>query len=358
MSPNSSKKTGLIRSTWLVAGLLFFIYPGLYSQEDCSAKFLEAKKFYELGMIEEIPQMLTPCIEFGFTRTEKIEAYKLIILSYLFDDDQFEAERTMLEFLKKFPEYEIMPNDPVEFVYLFESYRTSSVFSFGLMAGFNLTDPKIIEPYTLFNLDETTMKNIMKPGFQIGIGAGRDVGKRMLLNLEFYFSENQYRFSNEITMPLNGGNDAINLVTFSERLFKIEVPISLAYEFNVRTLHFFVRAGVSAASLTGITGIPSRKYAQELPPFTGESIDMSNYRNTMLYSGLFGVGLRYKVPRGVITADLRTNIGLNNIVKTNKRYENQELATKFYYVDNDFSLNVISLSAGYYFSFYKPKKQQ
>ncbi|HJZ41091.1 MAG TPA: outer membrane beta-barrel protein [Bacteroidales bacterium] len=348
----------MIRSTWLVAGLLFFVPPGIYSQEDCSAKIQEAKKFYEMGMIEEIHQMLSPCIEYGFTRTQKIEAYKLIILSYLFDDDQFEAERSMLEFLKKFPEYEIIPNDPVEFVYLFDSYRTSSVFSFGLMGGFNLTDPKIIEPYTLFNLNETTLKNTMKPGFQVGIGAGRYVGKRMLLNLEFYFSENQYRFSNEITMPLIGGNDAINLVTFSERLFKIEVPLTLAYEFNVRTLHFFIRAGVSAANLTGITGIPSRKYAQELPPFTGESIDMSDYRNDMLYSGVIGAGLRYKVPRGVITFDLRTNIGLNNIVKSEKRYDNQELAAKFYYIDNDFSPNTLSLSAGYYFSFYKPKKQQ
>src|SRR3972149_11036799 len=123
MSPNSSKKSGLIRSTWLVAGLLFFVPPGIYSQEDCSAKIQEAKKFYEMGMIEEIHQMLSPCIEYGFTRTQKIEAYKLIILSYLFDDDQFEAERSMLEFLKKFPEYEIIPNDPVEFVYLFDSYR-------------------------------------------------------------------------------------------------------------------------------------------------------------------------------------------------------------------------------------------
>ena len=118
-----------------------------YAQDDCATKIQEAQKYYDQGMIDEIPKMLAPCMADGFTRTQKIEAYKLIILSYLFDDNQFEAEKTMLEFLKKYPEYEIMPNDPVEFVYLFESYRTTSVFSFGITAGFNFTDPRIIEPF-------------------------------------------------------------------------------------------------------------------------------------------------------------------------------------------------------------------
>ena len=64
----------------------------------------------------------------------------MIVLSFLLDVKQFEEEKTMVEFLKKYPEYEIMPNDPIEFVYCFESYRTTSVFSFGLSAGFNITD--------------------------------------------------------------------------------------------------------------------------------------------------------------------------------------------------------------------------
>ena len=66
-----------------------------------------------------------------------------------------------------------MPNDPVEFVYLFESYRTTSVFSFGLTAGFNLTDPRIIEPFTSQDMRGATLKNTMKPGFQVGFGVER-----------------------------------------------------------------------------------------------------------------------------------------------------------------------------------------
>src|SRR5512133_4345830 len=147
--------------------LLAFTFPAI-SQQDCATKIQEAQRYYDQGIIEEIPSMLAPCMQDGFTRTQKIEAYKLIIMSYLFNENQFEAERTMLEFLKKYPEYEIMPNDPVEFVYLLESYRTASVFSFGVSGGFNLTDPRIIEPYTTLNTSEATLKNIIRPGFQVG----------------------------------------------------------------------------------------------------------------------------------------------------------------------------------------------
>src|SRR4030042_613026 len=103
------------------------------AQDDCSKTLQEARNRYDLGMIDEIPKMLAPCMQEGFTRTQRIEAYKLLILAYLFDDDQFDAEKTMFEFLKKFPEYQIMPNDPVEFIHLFESYRTTSEFSFGII---------------------------------------------------------------------------------------------------------------------------------------------------------------------------------------------------------------------------------
>ena len=159
----------------LVFALLIFaclpLFP-VYSQEDCSTKIQEAQRYYDQGMIDEIPSMLAPCMADGFNRTQKIEAYKLIIMSYLFDENQFEAEKTMLEFLKKYPEYEIMPNDPVEFVYLFESYRTASVFSFGLSGGLNFTDPRIIEPFTTQDMRVATLKNTHETGISGGIWCG------------------------------------------------------------------------------------------------------------------------------------------------------------------------------------------
>ncbi len=320
---------------------------------DCISKLQEAQRYYDQGMIDEIPNMLAECMSEGFTRSQKIEAYKLIIMSYLFDENQFEAERTMLEFLKKYPEYEIMPNDPVEFVYLFESYRTASIFSFGLVGGVNMTDPRIIEPFSTFDLSTATLKNIIKPGFQVGLGIERYISRRFLLNLEVYFALNQYKFSDEFSDNRTG---SLSYVTFTEKLYKVEVPVTLSYEFTVNKIHFIVRGGLSAAKITGVNGDPVRKFSEDLQALTGADFDMSDYRKDMLYSGIIGAGIRHKVPRGVISLDLRAKMGLNSIVINENNDET--LLNKFYYKDDNFSLNNLSLSFGYYFSFYNPRKQR
>lgn len=321
------------------------------AQNDCSTKIQEAQKYYEQGMIDEIPAMLGPCMLDGFTRTQKIEAYKLVIMSYLLDDDQFEAERTMLEFLKKYPEYEIMPNDPVEFVYLFESYRTASVFSFGIRGGLNFTDPRIIEPYSTSDLNTADLKNTMRGGFQFALGIERYLNRKILLNLELAVATNQYQFTDKISTPANSST-----VKYKEKIVKLEFPLTAAYEFTIKQTHLYARAGFSVAHLSKVTGEPSR--ATPGNNQTGPDLDMSGYRKSMLYSGIIGAGVRYKVPRGILLVDLRANLGLNNIVKSEKRFQNPELYNKYFYLDDDFSLNTFSLSVGYYFSFYSPRKQR
>ncbi|MBN1159568.1 MAG: PorT family protein [Bacteroidales bacterium] len=329
-----------------------------FGQEDCSNRIQEAREYYEQGLIESIPDLLLPCIEEGFTRAERMEAYKLLILAYLFDYDQAEAERTMVEFLKKYPEYEVSPEDPVEFVYLFESYRTTSVFSFGITTGFSLTDPRIIEPYTLLDYSYTETKNNMKAGFHFGLGVARYISRKMLLNLELNFSQSRYSFTDELFLPVADGTDVLNEVIYDEKISKLELPVTVMYEFNVGKMNYFILTGISLSKVTGAKGLPSRKYDPDLPPVSGEYTSVKDQRKNFMYAFVAGGGMRYKVPRGVISVGLRMNFGLNNIVKSAERYYNPLLLSKYYYVDDDFTLNTLTLTAGYYFSFYTPSKQR
>lgn len=352
-SMTSNTISRFIIALFFVAVAMHGLSSNVNAQNDCAAKIQEAQRYYDQGMIDEIPSMLAPCMTDGFTRTQKIEAYKLIIMSYLFDENQFEAEKTMLEFLKKYPEYEIMPNDPVEFVYLFESYRTASVFSFGIIGGVNFADPRIIEPFTTFDMNEAVLSNSIKPGFQAGIGVERYMSRKLLLNIEVYFALNQYEFTDE-----RKDARSLSVVTFREKLHKVEIPLSLAYEFQIKKTHLIARAGFSLAKITNVTGEPSRKFIESSPAIPGNDIDITDYRKQMLYSGLVGLGMRYKVPRGIVSVDVRAKMGLNNIVNGDKRRDNDLLLNQFHYMDDDFSLNMLSVSVGYYFSFYSPRKQR
>ena len=229
-------------------------------------------------------------------------------------------------------------------------------FSFGFTAGFNLTDPRIIESYSVFDQKNISLKNTMKPGFQFGVGVGRYISRKMFVNLELKFSENRYGFEDEIITPLPGLN-GISSVTYSEKLYKLILPLSISYEFSAKKLHYFLRGGFSVASITGVTGTASRQFTEEIAPVPGETNDIARYRKNIMYAGIAGAGVRYKVPHGVLTAEIRASIGLNNIVKPEKRFENMQQIMKSYYADDDFAINTFSFSAGYYFSFYKPKKQ-
>ena len=348
--------SGLIIAPLIIVLTLLVTMP-VYAQQDCPQKLQEARDLYDQGLIENIPELLLPCIEDGFSRSQKIEAYKLLILVYLFDNNQAEAEANMVDFLKKYPEYQILPDDPAEFVYLFESYRTTSVYSIGVTAGANLTDPRIIQSFSALDVSGTSFQNTMNAGFQFGVGLTRYLSRKAILNAELLFSRHQYEFADLFT-TFSNGTEVINNVNYTEKMYMADFPVSITYELISANFHYYLRGGLSASVITGAKGQASRTYSRESSPITGEPLSIIGFRKKILYSAVTGAGIMYKVPRGMITLDFRANIGLNNIVKLKERYNDPVMVSRFNYIDDDFSINVFTISAGYYFSFYTPSKQR
>ena len=59
--PTRTNTRNLITAVLLVCWIIAFTAQAL-GQNDCATKIQEAQKFYDQGMIEEIPQMLAPCM--------------------------------------------------------------------------------------------------------------------------------------------------------------------------------------------------------------------------------------------------------------------------------------------------------
>jgi hypothetical protein len=342
----------------ILLAIFAFFWISLYAQDDCLKSFQTARQLYEDGMIDEIPQILAPCIESGFTRTQKIEAYKLIILAYLFDDNQYAAERKMLEFLKKYPEYEIMPSDPVEFIYLFESFKTKAIFSTGITFGPNLANPRIIEPYNAGDVTYNKSSNTSGPGFQVGFNISRYITDKLFLNIGINYTINQYSFQDNVNYYYNTDELQFAEITFRENISIIDIPVTLAYEISSRNVKYYLSTGVSAGKINKATGIPTRVYDINSPPITGADIPMTDFRKNSTFFYIIGAGFKYKVPRGYLMSDISLNIGLNNIINDQNRYKSTELWSKYFYIDDDYSINYLTLTVGYYFSIYKPKKQR
>ncbi len=338
--------------------LLFFLSGlSLKAQKSCLNTLREAKELYEEGLIDEIPELLSDCMESGFTRAQRTEAYKLIILAYLFDDDQFQAERMMDEFLKKFPEYEVMPNDPVEFVYLLESYKTSSFYSLNLFFGPNFSNPRITELYSTLDQTQAEFNDKTGTGFHIGFGVSRNLWKDININIDAIYSWQNFTLVEKSDIQVRESIRSFSESIVEEKIIKVDVPLSFTYSFGKGNLKYFARAGGMVSFITDNTIRPERTQSG-VESLSDKENDISLHRKDISFAVLAGLGLDYKIPRGYLVLDLRYHVGLNNMVIEKERYSSPRYWSRYYYIDNDFMLDHLSISFGYYFSIYQSKKNR
>jgi len=343
----------------IIVFVVGFLNISFSQQQDCVFKLQEAEKLYSQGLIEEIPQLLNPCIESGLSQEDRLQATKLVILSYLFNDEQTDAENAMLSFLQRYPEYEISPTDPTEFVYLFESFSNIALYSFGFSAGINFTNISLREQYGTYNYSQSRQE-YKTSGF--GYQAGININRYIADNLEFVF-ELKYKQNKFESLKYTPDLDDIesNQITFSETQTRIEMPLSVTYDFEYGKLKPFLRAGGSIGYLVNVNSKITREYIGLSNNIDVKSPDLniSDYRNQLNFWGIVGGGIKYRIPRGYVMLDVRYNIGLLNQTNINNRIiKDSEQIWKYHHMDDNFLLNNGSVSVGYVYLLYKPEKKQ
>ncbi|MFW5761879.1 MAG: hypothetical protein ACOCXH_12960, partial [Cyclobacteriaceae bacterium] len=145
--------------------LLFFIWVSFVNVQAqvCSEVLGQAEDEYEIGHLYAIPGILNDCLNRGFSKEEKIRAYRLLTLTYLFIDEPEKADQSYLNLLRLSPEFQ--PNeftDPIELFYLHDNFITTPYFSVYLLKiGTNRSQPQITRN---FNLDGMgTQVNVFFP---------------------------------------------------------------------------------------------------------------------------------------------------------------------------------------------------
>jgi len=333
----------------IIGLLLLFAFSGYSQQSDCAFKLEEAESMYESGVLDSIPALLRECTKEGFDNDEMARAYKLLILTYLFEDYQEMAEFTMLKFLKKFPEYELKANDQVEFTYLYNSYQTVPVFSIGVVGGLNYSYVRIINPYYSGSSDEYKGDySVSGAGFQVGLQFEKYINEK--INIDLGVSYVDRKFNYQITQQ------DFTTINYNESQTMISVPLTGTYEFNLNFFNPYVRAGFGVDYLiTASSGVTRTFSDGNQDDLTGPDLDVLDDRTALNYSLIIGGGIKYKIKNAYILLDLKYTQGLNNIVSGDNRYADSEKVFYYNYTDDDFSLNNFYLSVGYVFSFYKTK---
>jgi hypothetical protein len=335
------------------AAFFIFMAAGLFAQTStCAEKLKTAQSYFQKGQVESIPSLLKDCLKSGFKKEEELTAYKLLIQTFLLDDKLAQADSTMLEFLRKNPEYVLSPTDHSSFVYLYNNFQVKPVVQIGIHAGTNI-------PFLTFVTANPTFGEPVKTKFSsniinlfISVESKFKINEKLEVGLEAGFS--QLKFANKTTT-------GFTIITYNESQQRIEVPVSASYAItSFGKLTLYGRMGVGAAFTMGVTGTASytpTDYNNKINSRTGENLSRKDSRVSIDYFGQAGAGIKYKISKGFLFAELRSNFGF---LEQNVPGGSTVSTMEGYYMagEPNFRLNAMNINIGYSHIFYKPTKRK
>lgn len=340
----------------------------VHGQQNCAQTLRLASSSYDQGRLHELPGLLKGCLTSsnGFSNAEKVTAYKLLVLSYIYLEEPAKADSTMIELLNTDHFFE--PNqsvDPAEFIGLYNTFRTKPIFSIGVKFGVNLTLPSVISNYYTGN--NAAGKGTYSPS--IGIQGGlsfekklfqrskNDFLKRFTFAPEVLYVARSFSYSNTVFTTDNPQvTSGITPNDYTESQTWIGINPLLQYQLRKDSrFNPYVMLGPGIDLLIGNSVLATTTRGTTGSVASGPSIDVKNSYQQVIYSVIAGAGAKYKIGGLFATFELRYQHGLVNAINPARR-TNSEFTFDYGGQFNDYSLNNLSVMGGVSVPIFKPQK--
>ncbi|MEM7296738.1 MAG: outer membrane beta-barrel protein [Bacteroidota bacterium] len=357
---NSKKlKMGL----WLVLIVLCIPMISFGQSVQCTRQLNQARVLYDQGRLDEVIAELNrnKCLRTGFSKEQQATAYRLMALVYLYKDDQPNAEEAIISLLTVDPERPIDEiNDPAEFVSLYRQFRTKPIFRVGFILGLNQSNAISSNSYGTFSFtDSIGIKKTFSSGLGFQGGATIEYSPVPILEivLRTIYMQQNYSVSNNI-IDVDEELDAsvFRISNLQETMSWLRVPLALRVYIPIPKFKPYAFAGVSLDYLLGSTMTGSREGTTTLSVSGLDLMDL-DMRERINWKYFGGVGAKFDIKRTQsLFAEISYSVGGQNIVKSQNRFASQDLLSNIAHVDDDKSINGVSLSVGWVTSIYKPIK--
>jgi opacity protein-like surface antigen len=315
--------------------LLHIVGMAMAQIDPCVSSLKEANQKYEEGWFDESVAILESSLaDCELSKTERIAAYKLLILNYLGIDNIEKAEASTAAIMKIDPNYEAdKVQDPTEVILLFKKYKPSEELKIRFSGGPNFSQVTASEVYPVTSTaDESDLSNYeSKTGYQFALTLEKRLYKALWLQGGLGYRNVSY--SNTLT---NIENRSIN---YSEKLGYLDVPLMAKYYFREDRFTPYAQAGVAFSFLNSALGELSRDNVSDL-------VDRKNQRNTFNIGYVIGGGASYRIKNLSFQAGVNYMYAPANLPKEGTRYDNVDLVFKYYYLDNDFAMNNWQIDLG------------
>lgn len=315
--------------------MICVINPSFMAQTDpCLSYLKDAQQKTDEGKYDDAILLAQKAIaECDFSKNDLIEAQKLLILNYLSIDDIEAAELSAARVMKINPNHEAdRLRDPAEVIAIFNKYRPTPVFTACIQGGINRTSIDVIQTYSIVGEDNADGLDNYEAalGWQLGAGLEYRVWKNF-----WVIAEGQYRTSGfSHTLDSVQGQQ----VNYSERLGFIDINSGVRYYLGKRRLQPYAEGGFHMGFLISALGEISRN--EEL-----DIVNRSNQRNSLFTGYWLGTGISFQ-QRGLrFQLGARYTATSGNVVDPENRFDNLGIIFKYYYLDNDFSVNHIQFRA-------------
>ncbi|MGE0077205.1 MAG: outer membrane beta-barrel protein [Bacteroidales bacterium] len=320
----------------------------LQAQTTCTDILKQAERNFDEGKLDEIPQAIESCMKSGFTSEEKMKAYKLLIQTYLFNEKLDLADQVMIRFLREFPSYEIVSNDPKEFINLYKTYRTEPIFKMDVFAGLNYSMPQVTEFYSPGNLNQNSISYKSMVSFTAGVNYTdrlyKDFDFSVGVNFSMYkmdYTDNQYTFTS-----VTG--------TFSNMY--LGIPLAVKYNWNYKGLKVIARVGVETSYLLSSKMDFSKSFTNGDNPIKSSEDLLACYKKFDL-KPFISIGFPLKVDK----YELIPSIGIKfSTIKPLQNELKDPLESGNYYMYNyapdNMYMNQVFFTLSFMKPIYNPKK--
>ena len=348
-----------------------FMQVNAQSASQCTRSLSDAELAFDQGRLLTIVDGKVPqfqrCLDNGvFSKEEEIRAYKLLTKTYIFLDREKEAEENLVKLLHVDKEHNLAKDDPSELYFLYEKFKTEPIFRLGFRAGINSSSPQIIQT---FNTSDSEKQYNGKSDLGLGIGFNFEVLTEIYMGngIELAMGP-QFRIANyKVQSSFNGArynvqnqSQMIRLPVLGRYNFGYDkkdgdnnrVKI-IPYAFLGVSLDYTLSANYVNTNLVGADPftLPSEDDVASL-----SDRDQTNETNLSLIGG---VGFKYRIQNvHFLTFEFRYNNSLFNYINSENRYKNDVVWTNVAFIEDDLTINTMSISIGYTLSIYNPRKRK
>jgi hypothetical protein len=249
---------------------------------------------------------------------------------------------------------------------LYRKFRTKPIFRIAVNGGLNQTRVNTIQEFGTHNTSLSTSSETSSPGIgtQFGVAIERELyGTGLEFSLGVGYSSKKFSTSNDIILGLvdletdvRSSNNFSQMTQIDAANF-LDIPLLARYNINLRGKFIpFVFGGIEANLLLSATRSEGNRTGAQTISAADQPLKISNERNNTNYSIVGGLGFKYKLKTHFFKFEVKYANGMTNVVNPENRYVNPTTVFRLAQIDNNQSLNVLSVNFGYVHSIYNPKK--